>query len=337
MSKISVIAPIYKVEKYLPRCIESILNQTYKDIELILVDDGSPDNSGKICDEYASKDERVKVIHKKNEGVSKARNTGIECAQGEYFFFIDSDDYIDEVTLEHLYDVASKNDFDCVACGLRYVYEKDNRTEEYPLPQAEVYDWDNINSIYEKLLSFHGFDGIYAKLYKTEIAKRNQIKNAEHLCILEDGSFVFDMYRHCKRVAFVENCYYNYIQTLSSSLMKKYNDNVKDAIEYYFNSSKWILSHLSHENKDRYFCSLFSRILEFALQIYVRSNLKSKEKKTKLKELLKNNAVANIIREVKKECVPKKKRRVLKLMKKAKINTLHIVCSLIGFRRKRKS
>ena len=90
MSKISVIAPIYKVEKYLPRCIESILNQTYKDIELILVDDGSPDNSGKICDEYASKDERVKVIHKKNEGVSKARNTGIECAQGEYFFFIDS-------------------------------------------------------------------------------------------------------------------------------------------------------------------------------------------------------------------------------------------------------
>ena len=94
MPKISIIVPVYKVEKFLPKCIDSILSQTFTDFELILVDDGSPDNCGKICDEYAHKDDRVVVVHKLNEGVSIARNKGLDVAKGEYILFCDSDDFV---------------------------------------------------------------------------------------------------------------------------------------------------------------------------------------------------------------------------------------------------
>lgn len=102
MPQISVIVPVYKVEKYLHRCINSILNQTYRDFELILIDDGSPDNSGHICDEYAAKDGRIRVIHQKNSGASAARNAGLDCAVGDYVVFCDSDDLVAPMWLEHL-------------------------------------------------------------------------------------------------------------------------------------------------------------------------------------------------------------------------------------------
>ena len=100
MCRFSVIVPVYKVENVLPRCIESILNQTVTDFELILIDDGSPDRSGEICDAYAAKDSRIRVIHQKNGGVSKARNAGLDIAQGEYIVFVDSDDWVDAIYLE---------------------------------------------------------------------------------------------------------------------------------------------------------------------------------------------------------------------------------------------
>ena len=104
--KVSVIVPIYNVEKYLDRCMQSVLNQTLKDIEIIMVDDGSPDNCPSMCDEYARKDNRIKVIHKKNGGLGFARNSGLEIATGEYVAFIDSDDFIDTSMYETLYNTA---------------------------------------------------------------------------------------------------------------------------------------------------------------------------------------------------------------------------------------
>ena len=103
-SLISVIIPVYKVEKYLSKCVESIINQTYKNLEIILVNDGSPDNCGEICDEYAKKDSRIKVIHKENGGLSDARNAGIEIASGQYIAFVDSDDYIASNMYERMYE-----------------------------------------------------------------------------------------------------------------------------------------------------------------------------------------------------------------------------------------
>lgn len=115
---ISIIVPIYNVEKYLPRCIGSILNQNFEEFELILVNDGSTDNSGKICDIYAKKDKRIKVIHKKNGGVSSARNSGIRAATGEYIGFVDPDDYIDKNMYTNLYELCEENNCDIGICKL---------------------------------------------------------------------------------------------------------------------------------------------------------------------------------------------------------------------------
>lgn len=106
---ISVIIPVYKVEKFLHRCVDSVINQTYKNLEIILIDDGSPDNCGNICDEYAKKDTRIKVIHQENQGLSGARNSGLNIAKGEYIYFIDSDDYIKKNTLENMIKYSEKD------------------------------------------------------------------------------------------------------------------------------------------------------------------------------------------------------------------------------------
>ena len=123
MSEISIIVPVYNVEKYLENCIESILNQTFKDFELILVDDGSTDNSGKICDIYEKKDSRIKVIHKNNGGLSSARNAGLDIACGKYVGFIDSDDSIHPRMYEILYDLIKKYESDISCCNYKKIYD----------------------------------------------------------------------------------------------------------------------------------------------------------------------------------------------------------------------
>lgn len=131
MVKVSVIVPVYKVEKYLDKCVKSILNQTYRDFEILLVDDGSPDGCGKMCDLYAQKDSRVKVIHKKNGGLSDARNVGIENAQGKYLLFVDSDDWIDSILIEKIVRIAEKWDTDIVLFDYMSVEENTGKTTLY--------------------------------------------------------------------------------------------------------------------------------------------------------------------------------------------------------------
>lgn len=126
---ISVIVPIYKVEQLLSRCIDSIINQTYKNLEILLIDDGSPDRCGIICDEYAKRDNRIKVVHKQNGGLSDARNKGIEMASGAYLSFIDSDDYISPFFIETLYTMCKNNHCDIAQCNFRRVYNDVLSTE----------------------------------------------------------------------------------------------------------------------------------------------------------------------------------------------------------------
>ncbi len=123
--KISVIVPIYKVENYLHRCVDSIINQTYTNLEIILVDDGSPDNCPMICDKYVKKDSRIRVIHKKNGGLSDARNAGINIATGEYIGFVDSDDYISLHFYQRLMNVMKVSDSDIVECEIKKFKDND--------------------------------------------------------------------------------------------------------------------------------------------------------------------------------------------------------------------
>lgn len=153
---ISIIVPVYKVEAFLPRCVDSILSQTYSNIEVILVDDGSPDRCGQICDDYASRDVRVKVIHKPNGGLSSARNAGIEIASGEYITFVDSDDWVDIDSYERLYGLIEKYDTQ-MACAGRYDAQESGEETPGLCPEKEeavsgeelasrIFRWENIDT-----------------------------------------------------------------------------------------------------------------------------------------------------------------------------------------------
>lgn len=147
MAKISIIVPAYKVEKYIDRCINSILNQTFVDFELILVDDGSPYRCGAIFDNYSKIDKRIKVINKKNEGLAEARNAGIKVATGEYIAFVDSDDFINKNMYKALYDNAIKYDADISMCQFKYIYPDDVIDENSEFYSGEVLIYNNIQAL----------------------------------------------------------------------------------------------------------------------------------------------------------------------------------------------
>ena len=152
---ISIVLPIYNVENYIEKCMESVLNQTYKNIEIILVDDGSPDNCPIICDQYVKEDNRVKVVHKENGGLSDARNAGIKVANGDYITFIDSDDYVDKDYVEFLYNTIEETDADIAIGGHRVIYDSGKIIEmELIYPHGENY----IKDIYLMILSFQKED-----------------------------------------------------------------------------------------------------------------------------------------------------------------------------------
>lgn len=220
---ISVVVPIYNKEKYLKKCIESILTQTYKDIELILVDDGSKDDSLKICKEYET-DKRVKIISKKNGGVSAARNIGVENASGDKIVFIDADDYVDKDYINNL----AKYDDDLVVCG----YLSDNNSSiskegsynELLISKIAI-NKNILNKKYIKLLVTP-----YLKLFKKNIIDNNAIRFNEKMSFGEDACFVFNYINSCESVRFIGYCgYYNVI--IEGTLSRKYINNIEEQLE----------------------------------------------------------------------------------------------------------
>ena len=216
MCKVSVIVPVYNVEKYLVKCLDSIINQTYKDIEIILVDDGSTDNSGKICDKYALKDERIYVIHNSNSGVSYARNCGINKAKGKYILFIDSDDFIDKNYVQELMFPIQREDYDLVICNVNDFYIDKNINE--------------CRNIKEELLIGNFFDDYWylinllrvpvVKLYKTDIIKTYNILFPENIVSGEDQIFNFKYYNFVRKYKFINKALYNYFHRENNSLSK---------------------------------------------------------------------------------------------------------------------
>lgn len=170
MKKVSIIVPIYKSEKYIEKLIQSVINQTYKNIELILVDDESPDNSGKICDEYAKKDNRIVVIHKKNGGCSEARNTGLEHVTGDYLTFIDGDDWIESDCIEYFVSLMEKND--CQMAMSDCLFTTRDRKQN---AKDNIRVWDSERAL---CCIFYVETPVAAwnKMYKTDIIKKNNIK-----------------------------------------------------------------------------------------------------------------------------------------------------------------
>ncbi|WP_206425633.1 glycosyltransferase family 2 protein [Romboutsia sp. Marseille-P6047] len=194
MAKVSVIIPIYNVEKYLNRCIDSVINQSLKDIEIILVNDGSPDNCPKICDEYANKDSRIKVIHKSNGGLSSARNAGMKIATGDYIGFVDSDDYIEINMYEQMYKVAYENNVDFVMSDYYKVYNDSKKEVTLDIDSSLYLKEDIYNKIYPSLIMKENIDygpllAVWHCLYKTSFIKENDLYFDEQVKYSEDNLF----------------------------------------------------------------------------------------------------------------------------------------------------
>lgn len=222
--KVSVIIPCYGVEKYLDRCINTIVNQTLKDIEIILVDDGSPDRVPAMCDEWASKDSRIKVIHKKNEGLGYARNSGLKIAKGEYVAFVDSDDYVDVRMYETLYSATEYGLYDAVYGGLRqetkeggfkyfhdYSQIRTFHSNEMPRLALSFVDKTELNEN-ERL-----FMSVWHSIYKMKVIRDNGILFfSERQILSEDMPFQIQFLQHSTNIKFIPDYLYTYCLNESS-------------------------------------------------------------------------------------------------------------------------
>lgn len=229
MPLVSIVVPVYKVENVLHYCIDSILNQTYKDFELILVDDGSPDNSGKICDEYAKKDNRITVIHKENGGVSSVRNCGIDAAKGKYICFVDSDDYPCINYLLDMVNMCTKFDgCDLLLGGFNVVSDYKSNIEKKVL-FTEDHNYSCVSRLdfvrmYEKWV----IQMPWNKLYKLKIIQTSKIRFDENLSLGEDILFNIDYLTNSNgNIAILNKPIYNYTRTGIESLDNKYYPDLK--------------------------------------------------------------------------------------------------------------
>lgn len=216
---ISIIIPVYNVEKYIEKCLESVINQTYNNIEIILIDDGSLDDSGKICDEYAKKDKRIVVIHKNNEGVSVARNVGIKKSKGKYVAFIDSDDYVEENYVEKLYITIDEKDMAIV--GAKRINEKGKIIEK---SSVIVQEYSQNEAIQQLLLEKIYGPELWGKLFKTEILKKLEFR--KDMTVGEDFDLLYRYLQYIQRVKIdTTETLYNYILRNGSIMNSSFNPN----------------------------------------------------------------------------------------------------------------
>lgn len=213
---ISIIVPVYNSEKTLHRCIDSILNQTFVEWELLLIDDGSKDKSGEICDVYAEKDRRIKVFHKENGGVSSARNLGLDNACGDWVTFCDSDDWMEETMIEDLYVYAIENQADIVTCDFRMVYKDKN-------VNYTTIDWSS-----NKVQSLQNYISycwtvIWNMFVKHDIYIKNKMKYCEGYSYCEDFNLSVKLFLNAHKIVHLNKVLYNYNQTNVSSIMRSLN------------------------------------------------------------------------------------------------------------------
>ena len=230
MELISIIIPVYKVEKYFNKCVESVVNQTYKNLEIILVDDGSPDNCPNMCEAWAKKDSRIKVIHRKNGGLSAARNSGIEVAKGEYFCFVDSDDYVAEDYVKSLYEALKSDNADMAICEVTEVDEKYRTIDDTNSRQRLSNETKTGLELLDLILPAKTYAYVVAwnKLYKRELF--NNLRYAEGK-IHEDEFIIHRLFARCNRVAIIDKPLYYYLKRGDSIIGIGFNIKRMDAVE----------------------------------------------------------------------------------------------------------
>lgn len=219
-SSISIIVPVYNTEKYLDRCIESIINQTYKELEIILVDDASPDNCPKMCDEWAKKDKRIKVIHIENKGVANARNQGLKIATGSYVGFVDSDDYIEPEMYERLINELNETKCDIAVCGFQV------NTEDKGDSFTRIISSDE--ALKKVVTGDYKFGVLWNKLYKKQVLSGVTMPP---LVCCEDMVYNYYAFKNAENIVELNTKLYHYIKNEESTTNKNFNYGAFDAIK----------------------------------------------------------------------------------------------------------
>ena len=313
---ISIIVPIYKVENYLERCINSILNQSFKNFELILVDDGSPDRCGEICDEYAKKDSRIKVIHKKNGGLSDARNAGLNIATGDYIGFIDSDDFIHKNMYKILYDGIIKTSSDIAQCKFKYFSNID-----------EIENKKNINKEFTTYTNIEGINGIidnkelntniWNKIYKRELFDGVLFPKGK---IHEDEFVTYKLFYKAKKICSINEKLYYYFNN-SNGIMRNLNiDSKFNWVEAIEERNKFLLDNKEVQLFNKSNNILFFNLLNLRYSIKKSNNLSGKSEKYKIV----NNKIKNALKDI-------EDKSNLSLMNKVFISLMKLNFSFVVF------
>lgn len=229
MEQISVIVPIYKVEAYLDKCVQSIVDQTYTDLEIILVDDGSPDRCGDMCEAWAKKDSRIKVIHKENGGLSDARNAGLMIASGSLVSFIDSDDWIKPEFLQTLYDAMQCQNAQIAECAIHLVDEAGNILHSRGPAQTQLIG--KMEALRRLILEDGVYQTVWNKLYRRDVIEGVLFEKGKYN---EDDFWTYQIFDRIERLALVERPLYNYLQRGGSIMGAGYNPRRLDGLEARF-------------------------------------------------------------------------------------------------------
>lgn len=294
--KISIIVPVYNKSDTLKRCIESVLNQDYQNLELILVDDGSSDNSYEICLSYGEKDTRVKVFKKENGGVSSARNFGLKVASGEFIQFVDADDFLEKNMCSKLISSYFENDFDVVVCSYKKHTDdkiKNKMSLDFECESISQFK-DKFAFLFENVL----FNSPWNKLYKRE--KINFLFD-EDFSLGEDLLFNLEYFKTCKKVKIIKNCLYNYVDKSFDSLSKVYSDTLLEKQIYLYKKVKAFSKEcfgddFLYGSIDRVFLKEIYYLLK---KIVYQKDLSKKEKISKIKDILERKEIKNIPKNLK--------------------------------------
>jgi len=319
--KVSIIVPVYNgPEKALRNCIESAIRQTMKEIEIILVDDGSSDGSGAICDEYAAEDNRIKVIHKKNGGLSAARNRGYEAAIGKWITFVDSDDWIEATTCQETYSVGEEQGVDIVLFGTIQEFENYKNPFKYHFHNGEKFVGDDCRKLQTEILDFTGnIATAWAKLIRKSVLEENEI---EHNAELRQGSegieFNIRLFEHIKSAYFTDKVYYHYVYN-PNSISAKHNE--KNHL-YVIRCFEKIREEIDNSDngialQSRFYNRFAYVLVSAAISGYFSPNnkLSYKEKKDSFSRYMSLDLPANTICKYDPKCVDTKRRIVLRLIR----------------------
>ena len=327
--KISVIVPVYNVENYLSECIDSLINQTFNDIEIILINDGSTDRSGEICRKYSENDNRILFIDKKNEGVSIARNTGLSIAKGEYIAFVDSDDFIDRNMLKIMYDKAIKTKAEIIRCNSRILREvsKNNILKETEVCSKILNKVEFKEEIVKNdIVIGNNAMVVWGNLYKRDIIESNKLK-FEQIC-LEDYLFNMQYFKYVEKYCWISNRLYNY-RVLNNSLSRTFNPNIFNDLLFVENERQIFFKELDMLDKDneilasKWLLKYIDSII-YLMHLY-KNKLSKNEKYEYIYSIVTNHIVRNNISKLKdKNCM----NLLEKLIYREKISEIIILYSI---------